>query len=296
MKHIFSLAIALAAGCANAQVQNGGFEALNSAQEPLYWKWISGPISISIDTSGVPDSIAYPGGRYTLNTIQVHTGLYAMEIGNGFNFTTNTPCTGRLAASYDTIFTGGFPIDQVLITARPQAIRFFAAYFPEADDSAYVEVEVSNASYDVIGTGTLRIGGTVATYTEFILPITYTATDSAAIMRLAFHTATPGGTASFNTRFLIDDVSAENTQTGFTPLALEEHIAVYPNPATDHLTLDLPASAHVLDVRLIDGLGRASTVPFAQGRIALQGVAPGRYTLLARTSDGVKAAPLVVVR
>jgi len=297
VKHLLTLSLGLSLSCLNAQVQNGGFEALNSVQEPTYWKWISGPFSVGIDTTGMPDSVLYLGGRYSLNTTEVHTGLHAMEIGNGFNFTTNEPYTGTLAASYDTLFTGGFPIDQVLLTERPQTVRFFAEYFPEADDSAFVEVEVTNEWSDVIGTGTLLIGTTVSTYTEFILPITYTASDSAAYMRLAFHTSTPGGTTSLNTRLLIDDVTVENTVNSIVEPTLSARFSLFPNPATDVIGIAGPLDAPVLAAVAIDALGHTNTLSLINGRtVDGSALAEGVYQLLLRTPAGTVSKPLVVTR
>ncbi|MEO8734098.1 MAG: hypothetical protein ABI373_07190, partial [Flavobacteriales bacterium] len=167
MKHLLLLLFVLPFCQADAQLQNGGFEDLNSETLPYYWKWISDPVIIVIDSTGAQDSVAYVGGRYTLNSTEVHSGDHAMEIGNGYDFTTQTPFLGTLVASYDTSFAGGFPLDQVLITERPQSVHFFAEYFPEAQDSAFVEAQVYDESYNELGTASLRIGGTVATYTEF---------------------------------------------------------------------------------------------------------------------------------
>jgi hypothetical protein len=252
---------------------------------------------VVIDTTGVQDSIAYLGGRYTLNTTDVHTGQYAMEIGNGYNFTTNEPYTGTLAASYDTIFAGGFPIDQVLLTERPQTVRFFAKYFPEADDTAFVEVEVTNEWADVIGTGTLLIGTTVASYTEFVLPITYTATDSAAHMRLAFHTSTPTGTASLNTRLLVDDVTVENAVTNVAEIVLSDRFRLYPNPAADVITMAGPSDEPVLNATAIDALGRSLVLTVNDGRwLDHSALAEGVYQLTLRTPTGLVSKPLVVAR
>lgn len=108
MKPLITLLITMATIHTNAQVQNGGFEDLNSEALPYYWKWISGPYVVFIDTTGQPDSVAYVGGRSAVNTLDVHTGQQAMDIGNGHNFTTNTAYTSELVATYDTNFAGSF--------------------------------------------------------------------------------------------------------------------------------------------------------------------------------------------
>jgi hypothetical protein len=295
MKHILTLLLCLSVVHTHAQVQNGGFEDLNSEALPYYWKWISAPINVVIDTTGQPDSVVYVGGRYAVNDIDVHSGQRAMEIGNGYNFTTNEPYTGELVATYDTIFAGGFPINEVFLFERPQTVRFFAEYFPEAGDSAFVEVHVFNTSYDEIGTSVLKIGGTVATYTEFEMPITYVSNDSAATMNLSFHTSTPTGPASLNTRLLMDDVTVENTQTGLFENARADNFRLYPNPVDKVLTIDVPVDAEVTSVLLTDALGRTKPMNVVSGhRLDCSALANGLYRVSVPTSAGPVSKPFVV--
>lgn len=296
MKHIFALLLCIAGIHAQTQVQNGGFEALNSEQLPYYWKWISDPILVVIDTTGVPDSVTFVGGRYELNDMEVHTGQHAMEIGNGYNFTAQTAYTGRLVATYDTFFVGGFPIDQVFLTERPESVHFFAEYFPEADDSAFVEVRVMDEYSNEVGYASLLIGGTVSSYTEFVLPITYTSSDSAAYMALAFQTSAPNGTASLNTRLLIDDVTVVNMPTGVAERELSDLFTVYPNPVDAQLTIAGPIDANVTSAQVADALGRTRSLSVNTCRqVDLSALAAGVYQFSFRTALGVVSKPLVVV-
>lgn len=295
MKHIFTLLFGLSTFITHAQVQNGGFEDLNSEALPYYWKWISAPIIVVIDTTGQPDSVVYVGGRYVVNNIDVHSGQRAMEIGNGYNFTSQVAFTGELVASYDTSFAGGFPINEVLLLERPQTVRFFAEYFPEAGDSAFVEVHVYNTSYDEIGTSLLKIGGTVATYTEFEMPITYVTTDSAATMNLSFHTSTPTGPASLNTRLLLDDVAVENVQTGTFENAMARNYRLYPNPVDKVLTIDAPLDAAQTSVLLTDAMGRTRLMKVLSGHhLDCSALANGLYRVSFLTSIGTVSKSFVV--
>jgi hypothetical protein len=295
MKQLLTLLLCIVAFHTHAQVQNGGFEDLNSEALPYYWKWISGPFVVVIDTMGEPDSVAYLGGRFSVNTIEVHSGQQAMEIGNGYNFTTNESYTGELVATYDTNFAGGFPINEVPLVQRPQTVRFFAEYFPEAGDSAFVEVHVFNTSYDEIGTSVLKIGGTVATYTEFEMPITYVSNDSAATMNLSFHTSTPTGPASLNTRLLLDDVTVENVKTGLSENAMAGNYHLYPNPADKVLTIDMPMDAAVTSVLVTDALGRTRPMNVvSRYRLDCSTLSNGFYRVSVPTSAGPVSKPFVV--
>ncbi|MBL0045604.1 MAG: T9SS type A sorting domain-containing protein [Flavobacteriales bacterium] len=294
MKQLFTLLLCIATFNTQAQVQNGGFEDLNFETLPYYWKWISGPFVVVI---GDPDSVAYQGGRFTLNSTEVHSGQYAMEIGNGYNYTTSTPYVGTLAASYDTNFFGGFPINQVLLTERPQTVRFFCEYFPEADDSAFVEAHVYDLSYNEIGTGLLTIGGTVGSYSEFVMPITYNSTEPAVAMSLSFHTSTPTGTASLNTRLLVDDVTVESVAQSISDLAFSEAFELYPNPAADRITITGPATVIANSAIVIDALGRTRSLSLDNGRdLDCSALANGVYQLAVGTSAGLLSKSLVIAR
>lgn len=293
MKITTSLVALGLATAAHAQFQNGGFEDLCADGLPRYWKWVSDPLVIVIDT-GIPDVLVNPGGRYELLNANVHSGQHAMELGNGMNMTTGEPLLGRLSASWDTVFVGGFPIETVFVSERPQAIGFYAQFLPASTDTAFVEAEVRNEADEVIGSGELRIGGTVSSYTAFELPISYGSADAAASMRLTFRTSTPNGEAALNTVLRIDDVSVT-----YEPNGLEEAVAprltVRPNPATDRITVGLPAG-NGTQARVVDMLGRSTPVALVQQQVNVAALPEGRYVLQVLDDRRWQSASFVVAR
>ena len=293
MKHVNTLLALAIASAAQAQFQNGGFEDLCADGLPRYWKWVSDPIVVVIDT-GIPDVLVNPGGRYELLGTDVHSGLHAMEMGNGMNLTTGEPLLGRLSASWDTVFVGGFPIETVFVSERPQAIGFYAQFLPASTDTAFVVAEVRNEADEVIGSGELRIGGTVSSYTAFELPISYTSADAAYTTRLTFRTSTPNGEAALNTVLRIDDVSI-TYQPNDVVEAAAPRFTVRPNPATDRITVGLPAG-NGTQARVVDMLGRSTPVALVQQQVDVTGFPEGRYVLQMASARGWLTAPFVVAR
>ena len=87
------------------------------------------------------------------------------------------------------------------------------------------------------------------------------------------------------------------------PAALAQLATVYPNPAHGTATLRLPAAlrgTQATPVTVVDNLGRTVlTRTLAAGtaetlELPLAGLAPGIYSVLARTSAGLVAKRLVV--
>jgi hypothetical protein len=293
MKHLNTLVALAIATTAQAQFQNGGFEDICADGLPRYWKWVSDPLVVVIDT-GVPEVLVNPGGRYELLNTNVHSGQHALEMGNGMNLTTGAPLLGRLSASWDTIFAGGFPIETVFVSERPATVDFFAEYLPASTDTAFVVAEVRNEADETIGSGTLRIGGTVSPYAAFTLPISYTSADPAMSMTLTFRTSTPTGVAALNTVLRIDDVQVTYEPNSVAEAAAQR-LSVRPNPATDRLILGLPTGASG-PARVVDMLGRSTPVALVQQQVDVTGFPEGRYVLQVANARGWLTAPFVVAR
>ncbi len=284
---------------AGAQINNAGFEDLNSSSLPQYWSADIHLLAITVDSNGVwhVDSVVYDGGTDYALSADAHSGQYAMELRNGYNFTQQGPLVGRVHASTDTATYQGFPLISVPVAQRPESIGFWAKYAPLADDSAEVSVNVLDVSENIIGTGYLTIGGAVPQYTAFNVSITYTSLDAAAFIQLTFANATYLGTASLGTRLLIDDVSV-----AFEPDAVGEHTApalhlsLFPVPSDMQCTVRSSDGARVLDVTVLAADGRAVAAPVLMGDVFDTSALPvGNYLLSVLTNVGVSKARMVVV-
>ncbi len=295
-----SLTISLLSVClfANAQFNNGGFEDLNSQAMPQYWQGDLHIFAITVDSNGVfqVDSVVYDAGSdYALST-DAHSGQYAIELRNAYNYTQDEALVGRVHANSDTTNYQGFPLVTVPVTQRPASIGFWAKYAPLADDSAQVTVTVLDEAESTIGTGLLTIGGTVSQYTAFDVPVIYSTEDVAAFIQLTFANATFGGTASFGTRLLIDDVSVT-----FTPDAVNEAVlpasslSVFPVPADAQCTVRPKDGAQVLSIAVLCADGRIAATPAQMGDIFdTSALAAGSYVLSIRTTTGFAKARLMV--
>lgn len=77
---------------------------------------------------------------------------------------------------------------------------------------------------------------------------------------------------------------------GIQEAALEGTLAVYPNPASTHFSLDLEAET----VTLIDMSGKTWTPSKVNGKYALEGIPAGMYYVVAQNQDGIYREKLIV--
>ncbi len=299
MRTNLTLSVFSAALLTNAQVTNGGFEDLNSSSLPQYWQGDIHLLAITIDSNGVyhVDSVVYDGGTdYALST-DAHSGQYAMELRNGYNYTQQGGIVGRMHASADTTSYQGFPIVTIPIAQRPLSIGFWAKYAPLATDSAEVSVVVMDETETTIGTGLLIIGEAVTQYTAFEVPIVYTSEMPAMFMRLTFSNARyEGGTVTLGTRFLIDDVHITFAPDGVNEqLSSEQRVEVFPLPSDAACTVHPLDGSRVLAASLIDAQGRVVDSPVLRNNTFETSALPsGNYVLNLRTTSGSAKARVLV--
>lgn len=302
LTHCLLSAVVLAnlpAGEARAQITNGGFEDLNSSSLPRYWQGDLHLLAITIDSNGVyhVDSVVYDGGTdYALST-DAHSGQYAMELRNGYNYTQQGGIVGRMHASADTTSYQGFPIVTVPVTQRPLSVGFWAKYAPLATDSAEVIVVVLDGTETTIGTGLLTIGQAVTQYTAFEVPIVYTSEATAMFMQLTFSNARyEGGTVTLGTRFLIDDVNVTFAPDGVSEQpSSEQRVEVFPLPSDATCTVRPLDGSRVLAASLIDAQGRAVGSPvLTNNTFDTSALRSGSYVLNMRTNSGAAKARVLV--
>lgn len=285
---------------ATAQIGNGGFEDLTVDANAEYWSGDLHIFAITQDSNGVwhTDSVVFDGGMdYALST-DAHSGQYAMELRNGYNYTQNYPIVGRLHANADTNAYQSFPVVSVPMTQRPVAMSFWAKYAPLADDSAEVTITVLDEGQNPIGAGRVIIGGTIAAYTQFDVPITYDSQDAAAFMQITFANGTSNGSVTLGTRMLIDDVSLTLAPEGIAEAGTHtDAISLFPVPAGDRCTVRTTDGARVLGVQVFSAEGRLMAQPSAEaGTFDTTALPAGPYTIAVRTQAGVRRARLLVAR
>ncbi|WP_165805934.1 T9SS type A sorting domain-containing protein [Marixanthomonas spongiae] len=70
-------------------------------------------------------------------------------------------------------------------------------------------------------------------------------------------------------------------------------VSIYPNPASDVLNINAPASVEVTGVAIYDVLGKKSNVSMVNGQINVSGLANGVYILSLETSAGTLTEKIV---
>lgn len=224
---------------AKAQVPNNGFETLNSFNNTSNWGEVH-LLVISVDSNGVfhGDSIVYddPAERLYFPTTDAYLGMYALEMRNAFNYTTNSPMVGRAALSQFEEDYSGFGGSLVPVTVRPTDLSFYYKYFPVNTDTAFVSLSVYDSNGVEIGTAFIEITDPTNVYTLATRSIHYTSTNPTAYISMEFRTAKPGTQASLGTRFQVDEVNVS-----IVGLKQEEDVTealtCYPVPVTDVLKI-----------------------------------------------------------
>ena len=189
-----------------AQILNGGFESWTGTT-PDNWF-----------TNNAP-----PAYTTVIKSSDAHSGSSALQ-GLTVNYSSLVIGPTVAAGTGDVGFS---------VNVRNSSITGYYKFTPAGGDSLYISA-VMYKGIDGIGAGLLAIGATVSTYTQFILPITYTTGDTPDKLTMQF-SIKPGGTSyHVGTTFLIDDISygnatsvRENMSSVPAVFNLEQN---YPNP------------------------------------------------------------------
>jgi hypothetical protein len=282
-----------------AQLPNAGFEQLNASNNTSFWgknlfllAWVDSTGEIH------SDSVVFDGGNLYFPTTDAHTGTYALEMRNAWNYTQNIGYPGGAFLNPAEEFYSSYeaPINQTT-PIQPERFTFWYKYFPVGTDIAYANVMLYNENYEPVGEATFETGDAMTAYTYVDIPITYTQVDPVHYLSVSFLANSPANPnqPNFGTRFLVDDVAFEGT------LGINEQqtaaVTVYPNPATTFVTI--VSAEPMLSAHLSDAAGR--TVPLtvtnlsagqAGDHIDCSGIAAGSYLLQIETASGTTAKPL----
>jgi hypothetical protein len=254
MKKITLLLIILIARfSANAQVPtpNPGFELQSVDSVPLYWGALT-LFAIQIDSNGNSlDSLVFDGKLYGTTT-DAHTGNYALELRNAYDFTNQVGYPGRVDAMQDSNQFYSPSLDFTNL-GNPDVVSFYYKYQPMGNDSAYAIIYVTDEFTTTIGTGEITLGGTVNTYTQVNIPVNYFAPGNAALIMFIISNSTPTGTTTLGTRMQVDDVSITTT-TGISYAVGGENINVSPTPANS--LMHITCSQKIDEINVYDINGR----------------------------------------
>ncbi|HTN46153.1 MAG TPA: hypothetical protein VL098_07360 [Flavipsychrobacter sp.] len=192
----------------SAQVPNSSFETINAAGNIANWT-SNVLIAISIDSNGHSDSFVIDSAFY-FSTTDAHSGMRAMEMRNGYNFTSNTAYAGTALAS---INDSEYNFFQTLIpvSSHPSGLNFYYKYFPVANEFALGSMKVLDGNGNEVGNANFAAINQASNYTLATAPVNYTDTAAPAFVTIQFSTCIPSQTPALGTRFLVDDVSITAT-------------------------------------------------------------------------------------
>lgn len=285
-----------------AQIHNNGFEQLNASGNVSHWGKVL-LLAVVIDSSGNShgDSIVFDNQLY-FPTTDAHSGLRAMEMRNGHNYTTGQGYAGGASLSDNDSVYNGFSTNLVGIQVQPTGLNFYYKYFPVNDDSASAQITVYDEAASPIGEGFLIMSGTMSNYTLANIPITYAAPGKAAFISLSFSTfySEDGGVRqpSFGTRLLVDDVSL-NTTTGIPAFTNDQALlTVYPNPVRNLLYFQTHSddAMHYTIYAISGQLVRKGTVQPGATSITTYDLDNGLYTIELSSGSLVQRTRVVVNR
>lgn len=236
-----------------AQIPNANFEQERSQPGIKNWGAI-----ILLQFPNPCDSTMPANGLYFLND-EPHSGKHALELNNGYCGDTRYVGRAHVVESdteYATFATG------VPYTGRPNYFTFFYKFIqggddlPPGTDTVVARLVLSNNEEGVeVGSATLYISRTTQGYEEAIVPIVYESSLPVTSAFIEFSNATSTSTATYGTRFLIDDIDLRNTISSVKESKNSAvHISCSPNPATNSITFTTNGDARkTLTIYSIDG-------------------------------------------
>lgn len=294
MKRITTLIVfAILALTAKAQIPNNGFETLNSDNNVSQWSKAFLTV-IWIDSTGEShgDSIVFdsPNQALYLPSTDAHSGQYALEMRNAYNYTSTVGIAGGAVLTQDDGYSIGFEVPVPVSPILPETFHFYYKYFPLASDSAHALAKLYDVDGIEIGEASLTIGGTVSDYTLAAIPITYSEIRPVEYISISFLTAVPGSEPTFGTRFLVDDVSFDGTL-GLNEL--KESPAIYPNPANSGFQVDGLTGDETL--KIFNLMGEGVDLTYSKtGEIDCSAWENGVYLLQILRSTGIATSRVVV--
>ena len=304
-KSALLLFLAFCSALANclAQVENTNFEKLNSDGSLKNWGHVY-LFPFSIDSNGVitSDSVAIDQAFYARSS-DAYNGNSALELRNGWNYSTNTGIAGAVAADDDSIFSSWglmnlLPTNATLFAPfAPVNFGFYYKYFPVNGDSAYAELNLWDSAGVEIANGRLLLYDSVSTYTLGYAPINYFNPGFAAYFSLTIHnffTSQPGyRQPSFGTRLLVDNLGFNFvTLSSQNPENSNSDFSIYPNPARTELKLSVQENTF-FEYEILDALGQRLKKGSNQTTIKLNDLSDGFYTLKFMQGEKVLAKKFI---
>jgi hypothetical protein len=283
MTVLMSLAIAT-----NAQIPNNGFEnwtTLGSYEDPVEWATMNaacaGPFySCTKSTDHYPASV----GNYSIR-VENNTSLTQMTGGYGMAMT----------KAFDYPFKPAFPI-----VGKPSSLCGYYKYNSLNSDSMFIRIVFFENSV-MLGYNTFVTGTTTSTWASFSLPLTYPSADSATLYFSAFYPSSQSADPKGNSVLQVDNLSFDTLISSvFEQIAENTLIQLYPNPASDIITLNIDNTNNAdMTLNIYNAIGslvKSEMLKQNQQHINIGDLSKGIYMLEIKSKEWTKKQKLIIER
>lgn len=228
-----------------AQVANGDFENIKDNFLPRNWGMnFFQQFTIDAQTGEVfGDQIQYtwciPSMVYA--SFEPKSGVYAMEVSNAYNWTTDEviPGVAEIFNDPEQDFPGWNPGADVEPGSSVIMLGFDYKFLPAGNDVAEAYLTVTDELGGEIGSASVEISGTHSEYTYVYAPMSIIHAGTPTKIYISFNMAKAGSTPTFGTRLVVDNVVTnfstlitgenENKTAKVFPTIVDNEINIIPN-------------------------------------------------------------------
>lgn len=302
---ILSVLIAIAINV-NAQIPNNGFENWTLEHSVYY------PTHTSIDYVEIPD-----GNWVTNNLIRksdyipvtkssdhypVGTGSFSIRMENNISLLGDSLYAGAFGYSA-TAFYPGYNGPVFPVSGHPTTLCGYYKFLPQNGDTLTIGLTLYYNG-TVVSTTIFNETATASTWTSFNIPINaYAQADSAQIGFSAFYRPLNGGfpTGPYgNSVLYIDNLSFDNLISSVSEQNLNTRLSLYPNPASDIVTLNIDNMNNVdftLNIYNVSGsLVKSGILKQDNRQINIGDLSNGIYMFEIKSKEWTEKQKLIIKR